>query len=248
MNHSAIWQKFVSELRRLNDLFAITRVNMFRLKKTIEFYQANTSSAPFWFDTEMQSSFSRKFRLLEKSINALNMAFDLSQTGKAMISESVDYPNDLDFVIDKTKVSSGEIDAAFFNRANLPKEGVTELGIPAVAILPVLVKGGAIVGGLFAVKGMVDAVSQSIVTQARINKQIEEIRAKTESELSKNPSVFAKWADYKKKTLEPQAQSFLSSLREGVARAAGVGIGTFATFGLIAIGGLLLYKYLEKRK
>lgn len=238
------WETFVSELTQLNKRFYITKGRAYLLTKTLEWYKKETKTLPTVFNFEEIAHYQRVFKKYAKAVRSLNNALALSQSGHAVLAPSQNFPGDLDLIADQKRLSESEVKNATFWRPDLPTEKDLNMGVVIAPIIPLLVKGAIFIGGAVVVSGIVNAVTESNVAQKRIEKEIVAIQAKVESEIAENPDLFAKWAEYKKKTLAPIEKTFWQSFGEQLGQGMGPAIG----IALVAVVGLFLFKQIEGKK
>ena len=155
------WFDFENGLKLLNRNFMITRGRARMLIATINFLKTNTAAVPPSMQWDRIQRYTKSFDKMSGQVRALNYAYSLTHSGAAALVPSTVFPGDLDIVADQNQLNEPEIKAATFNRAETFKD--SDLGY--VTLIPLLIKGVALLGGSLVVLGITNAVTESAVKQ-----------------------------------------------------------------------------------
>lgn len=218
------WDRFVSGMDELNRAFAKTRFDLWWLKQAIEFYKKQTETLPPDFQLDKISYWYNTSTKWMRGVTALNNAFALTQSGSAYLSPSQMISGDLDIIVEKDTLPESVVQNATFFPDDLPDGN---MGI--APIVPLLIKGAIVIGGLVIVSGIVKQISDTIIKHKRIDSNIEKVKAKVELGMKNaSPDIYKLWTDKKEKELKPAEQGFMSQLGEGLSGFIWVGIAALA--------------------
>jgi hypothetical protein len=199
------WNRFVSGVEEINRRFAKTRADLYFLDQAVTFYKSKKDGAfPASLNSEMAANIQSVATRWMQSVNVLNNAFALSQSGSAYIVPSKAIDGDLDLIVEEGTVPEAVRNNATFSKNLVPD---SELGW----VIPVLI-GATVIASLVLISGMVDSVTDTIVKHKKLDSQIQRIRSNVEKEMSKaSPEIAKQWFDLKKKEVEPVEKGFLAS-------------------------------------
>lgn len=235
----AQWNKFVNDLRELNRLHLIVKGRLVSITSAIDIYKKQTEALPPSYNIGPLMRIKSYVGKMEGIVRSLNYSYSLIQSTNAGVAPSIKYPGDLDIVTIANLpggISPGEIQAATYNRAMLPR--ADSLGV--APILPLIIKGALALGGAAIVYGIVNAVTETIVKEKKLDVELIRAQGLIESDMKDDPQIFKLWTDYKKKTLAPAKRGIMDSIG-----AAGVGIAGLAIAGVV---GFVLIKALASKQ
>ena len=183
---------------------------------------------------DIRANIARRVAILSKQVEALNYAYQATKAGRAGVQRSVDYPNDFDIVTNVIPVTS-EIEENIFNRSGLGF-------VPAIApFVPALIKAGTVIITAVLVKGCIDGVGESINENKRLEKEIQAQQQVVEKDMAQDPSIFESWTKFKTNLAQLATQGDIGTQVKS-------GIGGIVLLALVAIGGVFLFKMLDKKK
>lgn len=212
------WNRFTAGLDSLNRSFAKTRADLYYIQRAVDFYKSQREIFPPSFPETAFPPVQQAATKWMQAVTTLNNAFALSQSGSAFLAPSQMVPGDLDLVIEENTVPD-----AVRQNATFVKQSVdSDLGL---AIVPLIVVGGIVIGSLVIISGIVDSITETTTKHKRLDAHIQRIKTNIEKDIVQaSPDVAKKWLEYKTKEVEPVAKGFMQSAGESVGGLLGVAV------------------------
>lgn len=224
----ALWTKFEIGLKQLNRNQVAIDQRFASLSAAVNFAVKNRVAG--LAESRLMDMQERGARI-KAAISALNNAYNLTQMQSAFTVASSEYPGDFDILANQD-LPQQMIEASTFDRQFLPVH--QELGI-----WPLVLKGAILLGMAIIVKGVVDAVTDTIESQNAYNKDIQHAQTDAETTFSKDPKIFKMWTDYKRA---------ISGIKPGLFEKFTEGAGSIALVGIALVVGYFVFQQVRKSK